>query len=485
MPPAMPVYQAVAAFLAEHRLLPSGTRVVVGVSGGSDSLCLLDTLHSLGYRVVVAHLDHRLRRGSWSDAEFVLRVAAAYGVPATVERLPKGALPLPGATLEEGARLLRYRFLARVAVDQRAAYVAVGHTSDDQAETILMHLLRGAGSRGLRGMLPTTRLVDVMGADDAVNVFLVRPLLVVTRSMTEAHCRGLRLRPRRDPTNADPAYFRNRLRHRLLPELARYNPRIRDVLVRLGEVMEAEVAHLDAQVLSRVPETLFERSPGAWAIRRDSFLREPKALQAALLREAAQRAAPGSRDFGHEAVTRALRWMREARTGKRLALPGRRELVDEGAQVVIQAAGIPARYPDLPQLEDARSWRVSLPFRLALDNGWTLAGRTRAARPSSHEDRDPLSVRFDAHLVNGDLEVHPPRPGERVALEIGKSGKVSDLLINRHIPRGARPRWPVVSHEGELLWVAGLRRAARAQVRPTTRRVVELRLVPPGKKEVP
>jgi tRNA(Ile)-lysidine synthase len=477
----MPVYQAVAAFLAEHELLPSGARVVVGVSGGSDSLCLLDTLHSLMYRVTVAHLDHRLRQGSWKDAEFVLRVAAAYGVPAAVERLPKHALPLPGATLEEGARLLRYRFLARVARQRRAAYIAVGHTADDQAETILMHLLRGAGSRGLRGMLPATPLAETLGIDDAGGVSLVRPLLVVTRSMTEAHCRQLRLRPRRDSTNNDPAYFRNRLRHQLLPALARYNPRIREVLVRLGDVMQAEVAHLEAQTLSRIPGTLFERSPGTWAIRRDEFLQEPKALQMALLREAAHRAATGSRDFGHEAATRAHRWLMESRTGKRLALPGRRELVDEGALVVIQAVGTPASYPELPQLEEGRPQLVSVPFQLALDNGWTLAGRTKAAPPALEEEPDPMSVCFDAGFVGEELEVHPPRPGERIALESGMSGKVSDLLINRHIPRGARRRWPVVRDDGGILWVAGLRRAARAPVAPGTRMIVELRLMLPGK----
>jgi tRNA(Ile)-lysidine synthase len=370
-----------------------------------------------------------------------------------------------------------------VAREQRAAYVAVGHTADDQAETILMHLLRGAGSRGLRGMLPITPLAEALGPDNASDVSLVRPLLVVTRSMTEAHCRLLGLRPRRDATNADPAYFRNRLRLRLLPELARYNPRIREVLVRLGDVMQAEVAHLDAQVLSRMPDTLFERSPGAWAIRRDKYLQEPKALQMALLREAAQRAATGSRDFGHEAATRAHRWMTESRTGKRLALPGRRELVDEGALVVIQTVGTLAHYPERPQLEEDRPQLVSLPFQLALDNGWTLAGRTRAAPTSPEEDRDPMSACFDAGLVNGKLEVHPPRPGDRIALENGTSGKVSDLLINRHIPRGARRRWPVVSDAGGLLWVAGLRRAARAPVGAGTRTIVELRLVSPRERD--
>ncbi|OGT27882.1 MAG: hypothetical protein A2Z17_06810 [Gammaproteobacteria bacterium RBG_16_66_13] len=116
----MPAYERVASFLEAHNLLPSGGPVVVGLSGGPDSLCLFDCLHRTGIGTVVAHLDHGLRPGSWRDAEFVLRLAASRGVPAVVERLRRGALPIPGMTVEEGARHLRYRFLASVAREHMA-----------------------------------------------------------------------------------------------------------------------------------------------------------------------------------------------------------------------------------------------------------------------------------------------------------------------------------------------------------------------------
>lgn len=478
----MPAYERVAAFIAEHHLLPARARVVVGVSGGPDSLCLVDALHTLGYRVVVAHLDHRLRRGSWRDAEFVLALAAGRGLPAVVERLPDGSLPIPGTTLEEGARVLRYGFLTRVAHQHRAAFIAVGHTADDQAETILMHFLRGAGAHGLRGMLPGTPMEDVLGGSQARGVVLVRPLLTLNRVETEEHCRRLGLRPRRDPTNNDATYFRNRLRRHLLPELETYNPRIRQVLVRLGDVMRAEVAHIESEVRTLLPSTIVERSPGIWAIRRDPFKIQSEAMQAALLREAVGRVAPEARDFGHESLRRALTWLKESRTGKRLALPGRRELVDEGAEIVIHRLGALVPYPDQPQLQNATALQLRVPFRVSLEHGWALVGRARSAVTARAERRNPWIVRFDAGRAGGKLIVHPPQPGARVALGRGEDGKVSDLLINHHIPRGARPRWPIVSDEGGVLWVSGVRRAARAPIGRATRRVLELSLVPPGKE---
>lgn len=483
-PRAMPGYERVATFLEERRLIPPKARVVIGVSGGPDSLCLLDSLHALGYRVVVAHLDHHLRRGSWRDAEFVLQAAARYGVPAVAERLGQDSLPARGLTLEEGARLLRYRFLAGVARDHRTAFVAVGHTADDQAETILMHLLRGAGAHGLRGMRPQTPMDEILGSEGGRGLVLVRPLLGLTRQDTETHCRVHGLRPRRDPTNQDSTYFRNRLRHRLLPELTKYNPGIRQALTRLGEVMQDEVAYLEAEVERRMPGVLFERTPGVWVFRKEALRVEPRAIQAELLRTAAHQAAPEARDFGHEAVTRCLRWLEGGRTGKRLALPGRRELVDEGSVLVLQRLGARGGYPDWPQLTGGRARRVRVPFRLGLEHGWSLRGDVRAATATTERLRDPNRVRFDAAGVGRELEVGSVHPGERILLAAGgAAGKVADLFINRHIPRAARPLWPLVRNGAGLLWVAGIRRAALAPVRRSTRRVLELRLVPPQKEQ--
>ncbi|HSB89317.1 MAG TPA: tRNA lysidine(34) synthetase TilS [Anaerolineales bacterium] len=478
----MAVHESLAAFIEDRRLLPPGARVVVGVSGGPDSVCLLHSLHSLGYRVVAAHLDHSLRRGSWRDAEFVLRLASSLGIASVVERLSKSDLPMRGFTLEEGARVLRYGFLARVASERRAAFVAVGHTADDQVETILMHFLRGAGPHGLRGMLPATPMDDVLGGPQGVGLTLVRPLLTLDRAATEEYCRQLGIRPRRDPTNETSAFFRNRLRHRLLPELERYNPRIREALLRLGEVMQVDVAHLENQVRLQIPKTIVARSPGVWAILREPFLMQPQAIQAELLRQAAHLARPEARDFGYEAVRRALRWMGGAQTGKRLAMPGGRELVDEGDEVLIRQTGAPVSYPDHPQLTSIQVRRLRLPFRLELEEGWSMVGRMRRKTGTRAERQGTAEVWFDAGRVEGELTVHPPFAGARVLLSAREEGKVSDLMINRHIPRGARAHWPVVSDEAGILWIAGLRRAARAPVGRTTRKVLVLRLVRPDKE---
>jgi len=478
----MGVHESLAAFIEDRRLMPARAHVVVGVSGGPDSVCLLHCLHSLGYRVVAAHLDHSLRRGSWRDAEFVLRLASSMAIASVVERLPQGALPMRGFTLEEGARVLRYGFLARVASEHRAAFVAVGHTADDQVETILMHFLRGAGPHGLRGMLPATPMEDILGGTQGANITLVRPLLNLGHAATEDYCRQQGIRPRRDPTNESSTFFRNRLRHRLLPELEKYNPRIREAILRLGEVMQIDVAHLENQVRVQIPKTIVERSPGVWAIRRETFLGQPLAIQAELLREAAHRARPGARDFGYEAVRRALRWMRGAQAGKRLALPGGREVVDEGDEVLIRRIGAPVSYPDHPQLTRAQARRLRLPFRLELEEGWSMVGRNRRKTGTRADRDDSAEVWFDAGRVEGELTVHPPRPGARVLLSASQEGKVSDLMINRHIPRGARARWPVVSDEAGVLWIAGLRRAERAPVGRATRKILELRLVRPGKE---
>ncbi|MEN6478284.1 MAG: tRNA lysidine(34) synthetase TilS, partial [Anaerolineales bacterium] len=201
----------------------AGGALVVAVSGGADSLCLLHALHALapelGYRLQVAHLDHGLRAAAAEDAAWVAALCARWGLPCTVGQAQVRALAeAEGRSLEEAARLARYRFLARVALRVGARAVAVGHTADDQAETLLLHLVRGAGLTGLVGMAPAAPWPlpeDVASAA----LTLLRPLLAVSRQDTVSYCAALGLTPRKDETNADPAYTRNRLRLELLPVL--------------------------------------------------------------------------------------------------------------------------------------------------------------------------------------------------------------------------------------------------------------------------
>ena len=209
----LPLEQRVRSFIQEHNLVSNGQALLVAVSGGQDSVCLLQVLHQLqselGIKLHIAHLDHQLRgKESDGDARYVAGLAKRLGIPFTIE---KGNVreyqKEHGISLEEAAREVRYKFLAEVAAAIDADRVAVGHTLDDHVETILLHLIRGTGTRGLRGLQPVTRWGT---AEKGLTV--VRPLLEVRRDETARYCSSHRLRPRQDASNLSLAPLRNRVR---------------------------------------------------------------------------------------------------------------------------------------------------------------------------------------------------------------------------------------------------------------------------------
>ena len=209
--------------------------MVIGCSGGPDSLCLLHLLLELAAKLdltlTVAHLNHQLRpEQALEDERFVRSISKRWELPLFVETQDIAKIAKARKqSIEEAARQTRYNFLGRVATTVGAQKIAVGHHADDQTETILMHLLRGTGLDGLRGMLPRTRLplfslkdLDISARD----VRLIRPLLEISRAEIEAYCHEHQLSPRQDSSNQDTTFFRNRLRHELIPILESYNPNI-------------------------------------------------------------------------------------------------------------------------------------------------------------------------------------------------------------------------------------------------------------------
>ena len=225
----------------------AGRSLVVAVSGGPDSLALLHALVAvrdrLNLRLHGAHLDHGLRgAASASDAEFAGRTFRRLGVPCTVERADVGAFRTAHrVSLEVAAREVRYAFLARVASGQRAEAVVLGHTADDQVETVLMHLVRGSGLTGLRGMEAVSRR-EIAG----VETTLLRPLLSMSREETVEYCRASGLRPRLDESNLSGEMTRNRIRSDLLPLLETFNPAIRDAIIRLSRTAGRDLELLES-----------------------------------------------------------------------------------------------------------------------------------------------------------------------------------------------------------------------------------------------
>jgi tRNA(Ile)-lysidine synthase len=435
--------EGVRAAVRRYALLDPGDVVLVAVSGGADSVALLggllDLRGDLGITVAAAHLDHRLRGAeSAADRRFVEALAARFGVPCVSE-----AVDVPAGNLEAEARRVRYAFLERAADGIGATKIATAHTRDDQAETVLLRLVRGAGRRGLGGIRPRRGRI-------------VRPLLLCDRIQLRAFLVERGLDWRRDHSNFDLASERARVRHGFLPALAReLNPRLSANLAELADVMREEDALLD-------------RLAAATARHATVAIDVVTALEPPLARRAVRhwwRRHGSGRRIGRAHVEGVCRLAARASDDGEIAVPG-------GA-VVRAARGLTFR-PGPPPTPRA-------PYRLPLTAGdevrtpagWTLA--LAEAAPGGVPTDDTVCV-VDADRVGG-LEVRNREPGDRLRLH-GLAGHTSikRLLNARGVPRHLRSDYPLVIADGEVLWVPGCARSDRALVGATTKRCYVIRL---------
>ncbi len=322
--------------IVAHRLFARGDRILIGVSGGIDSVALLHLLRELAptWRLAlhVAHLDHGLREESSEEATFVAELAARWNISATVERRPVDAIcAREGWSLEEGARRVRYEFFLDVARRQSASCVALAHTADDQAETVLMRLLRGAGLLGL-GAIPAKRALEGP-------IGIARPLLDVWRRELLAYIETEQLPYRSDPSNEETRFTRNRIRHELLPMIERdYNPNIRAALVQLAQQSASDYAYLQ-EAAGRVWKRVVKVSqPDRVVMRIAVFLSQPEALQRQLVRQAIQQVRGDLHQFEYRHWVEIRRLFCERPLGTLVHLPGRVQLRREPQHVVCEVA---------------------------------------------------------------------------------------------------------------------------------------------------
>jgi tRNA(Ile)-lysidine synthase len=460
---------------------PSGGAIVAGVSGGPDSLVLLHALMRLGLPVIAAHLDHGLRPTSRAEAESVRQMAHQLAVPAVIARQEVAALAqAAGQSIEEAARNVRYRFLFDVAAEHGAAAVAVGHNADDQVETVLMHLLRGAGLEGLRGMAPCIRPNPW-----SATLPLLRPLLSVWRSEIEAYAAEQGLRPLTDESNTDLRFYRNRLRHAALPYLETLNPGVRQRLWHTAALLRDDEAVVAAAAAAAWEACCLERGPGYVALHAARLRLQPVALQRRVFRQAIAHLRPGLRDIDFAAVQRALAF---------LAAPAPRGPADLIAGLVLEAeserlwlaepqAARPA--PAWPQLPPEGTWPLAVPGALELPGGGRLIAAVHPVTPDAYTQAtanpDPYQAWLAADALRSPLTVRTRRPGDRFR-PLGLGGhslKLSDFMINTGLPRRARRGWPLVLSGDEIAWVPGYRLAEPFAVQPGTRRLVRLTYTPP------
>lgn len=423
--------------------------VVVAVSGGPDSMALLHALLALGrgpvaLRLHVAHLDHGLRgRSSERDAAFVREHALGLGVPAIVEAV-RGLSP-SDANLEARARDERIRFLFRVAASVGATKIAVGHTRDDQAETVLHRLGRGAGARALASM-------EMRRGDG-----LVRPLLRRRRSECEAYLAALGIEARLDESNLDPRFTRNRLRHQVMPGLA--DGLGVDVVERLAAL--ADDLRVEADLADRWIAGVLEREPGD-DLSIDSVVASASAGGRLVHAWLVARGVGPSRSQVEAVVQLARRGSPSAAVDLTGARVERRYEVLTCRRAEDAAAS--------PFARDPVSWRA--PGQVDLGSGWRLCAAALDGAPRERPGTGQAVV--DASAVEGTLTVRSPRPGDRIRLRAGRK-KLSDLLIDRRVPRVERRRLAVVLKGADIIWVPGVAVAASVTPGEETERWMRLR----------
>ena len=447
--------------IRRHGMIRAGDRVIAAVSGGADSVVLLHALHGLCGRLdmelVAAHLDHGLRgEEGKEDAAFVMDYAALLGLPCVAERANVAAYCRKNCcSIEQGAREVRYGFLRRVLRDQDADAVATGHTANDQAETVLMRLLRGSGSSGLSAIRPVR------------DGWIIRPLLDVTADEIAAYARKHGLSYQTDRTNEDQDVLRNRIRRHLVPLLQReYNPHIVQGLARLADVTRGEAEYLDAKAAAFLADHARLEDGKILRVDLDAWGNAAPALQRVLVRTLVRTLGGNEERLRFDQVEDARAWIGRGPVGRIQELPCGIRLERRKSELVLCRGLLTPFRLNLEVPGSVEVPGTNLSIHVAEGSAETAPGAT------AHR------AVFDAAEVRRPWTVRSRERGDRMT-PFGLAGHKSlkKLFNEWDVPRLLRDRVPVVTDGTQILWVAGYRQSNESLVTGKTRRVMVAELM--------
>ena len=439
---AMRILDQLQTHLTSH---PPGVWIV-GVSGGPDSLALLYALceSGIGATVHVYHLDHGLRGDqSAADADFVRQCATELGLPHRIEKANLASEAAPHHNLNEAARVVRYRRLAQYASDTNATAVLVAHTRDDQAETLLMRLLRGSGPTGLASMRSQLAWHQWAPSTMHGHAVLLRPLLTCDRTETVAFCQARQLTPRHDPSNDNPHNQRVRMRQHLLPALRHEQPQLNAILSRTA-LLCGDDADFVTQQLAVVWPTFATHHDHTVTIQRSAFMTLHVALQRAAIRHAITCVHGSLRGWNLEHIE-YVRQAIQHPPRQQHQLPNHVTLRVSTTHATLMTPHAPASAPYIDTIHAIQTHDV-----INCRDGWWLLSTTTHA--TTHHDR--WQVFLDP---NRRYQLRTRRPGEEIGIGHGRHRRIQDVMVDARIPASHRAHWPIVVADQHVVWIPGVR----------------------------
>lgn len=458
--------------------------IIAGVSGGPDSLCLMEMLRQAGYPLIVAYFDHQLRVDSHLDARMVEKTAGRLMLACVIDGADvRGYAEQYKLSIEEAARNLRYHFFFQLARRYNAQAVAVGHTADDQVETVLMHFLRGSGISGLKGMSYRS-IIQAFDSDIPV----VRPLLNLWRDETVVYCAVHGLRPHYDSSNDSLNFQRNRIRHLLIPSLETYNPKFREAILRMSQTLKSDYTFVMETLEKAWGETVLAVEEGVVTFDADLLSNCSLGLQRNLIKHAMQMLHPGV-DINFSILERATQLIASTAPSASADLKAGLRMFREAKHIYICTQGAELPFDIWPQMPaDTDTLGITLPGQIILAGGWRMGcERWRLpalAREQAERNEDQFQVWLDADELPDSLELRIRRPGD-VFSPLGMedhSQKLSDFLVNEKMPQRARDRWPLLCAGEEIVWVPGYRPAHRCRLTDSTKNILYFSMIRPSEK---
>ena len=468
--------QKVRSILKKECEFPDESKFLVGVSGGPDSICLLDALSQLPYDIVVGHLNHNLRLSSSEEMAFVESLAAKYGckfVGKTENIQELSEINKTG--IEETARKARYRFLFTTAQIEEANAVLVAHQADDQIETVLMNIIRGAGLEGMAGM--KVKSISEFNPD----IPLVRPLLSIWRDEIMAYCHSHRLEFRLDETNQLMTNTRASIRNHLIPELAKYNPKIKDSLLRTQQIIEDDFNYLQESISIAEKEIQLTFQTDAVFLDLKGFRKLPISMQRLIIKATLEKYF-----FGQETITFSnIEYTRKmfAREIKRtsLKITGDLYAVTAGGRGILRKSMEGGWDINWPIVEKELTIAVQS-GKYPISAGWQLEIEEIPKNQIGENFRnntDPFKAYIDVGKVKENLTIRSWIKGDRFQ-PFGmdnKSIKLSDYWINRKVQLQVRANWPLVLSQDEIIWIPGFQQSHNTRLTDETQNTIVLRLI--------